>query len=346
MSDHTDATPTASGGVPNTEPHQPQSRRERRAMEEASKRATAIIPIPFVEKTPTGSTATITAPDVAILTPLEPVSGPKRGSRNGRRNATIRKVRLRPDTQRHGSRDGFVPRAGRRLKRFARETWSTAIRGFVVLVIGAFMVTLTLPSTGFNLSLPGFAATDHGEDQEVTTASNVKVATSISLGSFGVDNFGATAYGSGTWTYTVSNKGAIRWPFPYVAPVSSGFGSRSAPCAVCSTYHQGMDFDPAEGSPIYAIADGVVAEVNNDQWGFGRWVVIHHEVKGEVFDSIYAHMERDSVDLKAGDVVKVADYVGRVGNTGTSTGAHLHLEIHVDGAPVNPYTWLKERTKK
>lgn len=302
-------------------------------------------PIPFVDKSPSGSIAVITAPDVATLTPIEPTTKPKRGILRAGRSAMVRQPRLRPESAKRKSRGGFVPRAGRAIRRAAKETWSTTIRGFVVLIIGAFLVTLTLPSTGFNLALPGYAATETGTHQEVIANSNNEVASSITLGKFGVNNFGATRFGSGSWSYSVSNEGAIRWPFPYAAPISSGFGARVAPCAACSTYHKGLDFDPPEGSPIYSIADGVVTEVHNDQWGFGRWVVIHHNVKGMEFDSVYAHMERKSVDLKVGDAVQVADYVGRVGNTGTSTGAHLHLEIHVDGVQVDPYAWLKKHTK-
>lgn len=375
VSDHVDSMPGASENAVNPVSGQPQTRRERRLLEEAA-RATAQStleppapvstaatttgpipsvephksestgPIPFVEKVPSGSIPAITAPDVATLTPLEPATRTKRSDRREGRPAVVRKVRLRPESAKRKSRAGFVPRAGQALRRAAKQTWSTTIRGFVVLVIGAFLVTLTLPSTGFNLALPGYAATETGDHQEVTTKANTEVATSISLGEYGVNNYGATRFGSGNWSYSVSTTGAIRWPFPYAAPISSGFGSRVAPCAACSTYHKGLDFDPQEGSPIYAVADGVVSEVHNDQWGFGRWVVIHHEVKGLVFDSVYAHMERDSVDLKVGDVVKVADYVGRVGNTGTSTGAHLHLEIHENGIQVDPYEWLKKHTKK
>ena len=56
------------------------------------------------------------------------------------------------------------------------------------------------------------------------------------------------------------------------------------------------------------------------------------------------HLVLRAIGIKEGDEVKVADYVGRVGNTGTSTGAHLHLEIHVDGVAVDPFVWLKKYT--
>src|SRR5690606_21966680 len=63
-------------------------------------------------------------------------------------------------------------------------------------------------------------------------------------------------YGTRDYSYTVGS-GAIRWPFPYAVPISSGFGERVAPCRGCSTHHQGIDFNPGSGAAIFAIADGV-----------------------------------------------------------------------------------------
>jgi murein DD-endopeptidase MepM/ murein hydrolase activator NlpD len=74
------------------------------------------------------------------------------------------------------------------------------------------------------------------------------------------------------------------------------------------------------------------------------WIVIRHDVNGLQFDSVYAHMQRDSVTLNVGDTALVSEYIGRVGTTGTSTGAHLHLEIHVGGVQVDPFEWLKANT--
>jgi len=310
---------------------QPLSRRERRLMGQSSLVAADVVPQPVSASDLISSVTT--APAVAGEKPLPVTITRARGEK------VARPVRLRPDAAPRAARD-FVPRAGRAIRRIARETWSTSIRGLVVLVIGAFMVSLTLPTTGFNLAMPGYAATETGVHQEITAASNSDVATPITLGTFRISNYGdllKLRYGSGNFSYSVASTGTVRWPFQYAAPISSPFGARVAPCSACSTYHQGLDFDPKEGSAIYAIADGVVKEVHNDTWGFGRWVVIRHNLNGLVFDSLYAHMERKSVELKEGDEVKVWDYVGRVGNTGTSTGAHLHLEIHVDGVPVDPF---------
>jgi murein DD-endopeptidase MepM/ murein hydrolase activator NlpD len=217
----------------------------------------------------------------------------------------------------------------------------------VVVVVGAFMATVSLPSTGFNLAAPGFAAQTDDVLQVVTASDTTETATSIKRDGYKVSSYGdiyGLRFGSLSYSYSVLNSGPIRWPFPGAVPISSGYGHRQAPCAACSSDHKGLDFNPGAGSPIYAIADGVVVESYNDRWGFGRWVVIRHDVNGLQFDSIYAHMQRDSVSLNIGDTVAVTEYVGRVGSTGTSTGAHLHLEIHVNGVQVDPFTWLKSNT--
>jgi murein DD-endopeptidase MepM/ murein hydrolase activator NlpD len=63
-------------------------------------------------------------------------------------------------------------------------------------------------------------------------------------------------------------------------------------------------------------------------------------VNGKRFDSWYAHMLTGTVMVSEGQAVKVTQLLGQVGNTGASTGSHLHLEIHVDGVAVDPYAWL------
>jgi murein DD-endopeptidase MepM/ murein hydrolase activator NlpD len=198
------------------------------------------------------------------------------------------------------------------------------------------------------MDLPGFAATNNDDGQRVEAASGGDVATEISLDSFKVSSYGMVrgwSVASGYWAYKVNKTGPIRWPFLFAAPISSGFGSRSAPCRGCQSYHTGLDFNPDGGTDIHAVADGVVIEEENLHYSYGRFVVIHHNVNGMEFDSRYAHMIPSSVHLHVGDVVKVGDYVGEVGHTGNATGDHLHLEIIIDGTPVDPFPWLKKYAK-
>jgi murein DD-endopeptidase MepM/ murein hydrolase activator NlpD len=142
--------------------------------------------------------------------------------------------------------------------------------------------------------------------------------------------------------YTNDPAGTVQWPFPVSVPITSGFGPRHVRnCGFCSTFHQGLDFNPGSGVPIQAIADGVVSKVEFDSGGLGNNVWIDHVVNGQRVTSVYAHMMNNTVLVKKGQSVKVADEIGKVGSTGASTGAHLHLEIHLDGTPVDPLAWLK-----
>lgn len=146
-------------------------------------------------------------------------------------------------------------------------------------------------------------------------------------------------YGSTNYAYTTSGTGAIRWPFPFAARITSAFGERAAPCFGCSTYHRGLDFDAGYGAPVGAIADGIVTAVGWSD-GYGYRVEIEHIINGQKVMSRYAHMIDNSSVLQVGDTVVAGEIVGAVGSTGLSTGPHLHLEIHIDGVAIDPFAWL------
>ncbi len=146
-------------------------------------------------------------------------------------------------------------------------------------------------------------------------------------------------YGGRSFNYTVNNSGAIRWPFPTAVPISSGFGNRIAPCRYCSSYHRGVDFVPGRGAPPYAMANGVVTQ-SEFSGGYGQHVYIEHQINGQSVLTVYAHLQRDSSPLRVGDQVSAGDFVGLVGNTGISTGPHLHFEVRIDGVYVDPFAFL------
>ena len=131
-----------------------------------------------------------------------------------------------------------------------------------------------------------------------------------------------------------ATSGSIRWPFPYSTTISDGFGPRDG------GFHKGVDFTPGGGAPIYAIADGIATVVDNGTGVYGTHVIITHQINGQRVTSLYAHMIESSTPIQQGQVVEVGDFLGLVGDTGLSFGAHLHLEIHVDGVPVDPFIWL------
>lgn len=132
----------------------------------------------------------------------------------------------------------------------------------------------------------------------------------------------------------------VRWisSTPAIAPVkgifTSGFGFRSDPLTHGHGVHQGVDIAAAPGQPVRASADGVVVKAGVIG-GLGQAVHLAH---GFGVTTRYGHMSR--IDVRPGQRVKRGDILGRVGNTGRSTGYHLHYEVRVDGDPVNPLAYI------
>ncbi|MBW4982117.1 peptidoglycan DD-metalloendopeptidase family protein [Mameliella sp. CS4] len=122
---------------------------------------------------------------------------------------------------------------------------------------------------------------------------------------------------------------------PFASPLkdsfrfTSGFGYR------WGRLHAGTDFAAPHGTPIYATADGVVIHAGW-QSGYGRLVKIQHEFG---IETRYAHQSK--IRVKVGQRVSRGDRIGDMGNTGRSTGTHLHYEVRVGGKPVNPMIYIK-----
>ena len=112
--------------------------------------------------------------------------------------------------------------------------------------------------------------------------------------------------------------------------VSSSYGYRMHPIYKTMKFHAGMDFTGAIGTPIYATGNGLVVESQFDK-GSGRHVIIDH---GFSYKTMYAHMEK--IVVKKGQTVKRGDVIGYLGNTGLSTGPHLHYEVRKNEKPVDP----------
>ncbi len=146
-------------------------------------------------------------------------------------------------------------------------------------------------------------------------------------------------------TFTNNPNGTIQWPFAVGVHIGDQFGYRD--CAGCSSNHGGQDFNPGIGAPIQAIADGVVSYTQDGEGSLGVHMIIDHMIDGKLVSSVYAHMIHGSMKFKTGDVVKVGQVIGNVGNTGMSTGPHLHFEIRLggkDGTKVDPLVWLRANT--
>jgi len=113
--------------------------------------------------------------------------------------------------------------------------------------------------------------------------------------------------------------------------VPSGYGWRTHPIYKTQCFHAGMDFTAEQGTPIYATGDGVVESSDALAQGYGNHVVINHSFG---YKTLYGHMSKMAV--KSGKKIKRGDLIGYVGNTGLSSGPHVHYEVIKNGEKVNP----------
>lgn len=123
--------------------------------------------------------------------------------------------------------------------------------------------------------------------------------------------------------------------WPIVGKLESGFGGRRNPFGGSSyEFHTGQDIDAAYGDPVVAGATGKVSFVGW-QNGYGQLVVIDH---GGGLTTRYGHLSH--IDVSQGQTVERAQFIGRVGSSGRSTGPHLHYEIRINDEPVDPLQYL------
>jgi murein DD-endopeptidase MepM/ murein hydrolase activator NlpD len=123
---------------------------------------------------------------------------------------------------------------------------------------------------------------------------------------------------------------------------TSSYGWRTDPFTGKRAFHAGSDLAAAGGTPILAIADGVVTYAGH-RGGYGNLIIIEHTVAGERVASFYAHMWEAGIHVTVGSSVAAGQHIADVGSSGRSSGTHLHLEIHPGGAAepsVNGMDWL------
>lgn len=120
---------------------------------------------------------------------------------------------------------------------------------------------------------------------------------------------------------------------PVSGPITSPYGMR------WGRMHEGVDIGAATGTPVKAAASGRVTAAG---WngGYGNWIKIVHTPG---LATGYAHLS--SLGVRSGQAVGQGATIGQVGSTGDSTGPHLHFEVHVNGRPVNPLTYIDAPTQ-
>lgn len=119
--------------------------------------------------------------------------------------------------------------------------------------------------------------------------------------------------------------------YPADGRLTSGFGYRIDPFTGIRRMHYGIDLSGDVGTPVKATMEGRVAVTGNQPRGYGKYVVIKHRYG---FQSLYGHL--DSIEVRRGQHIAQGQRLGRMGNSGRSTGPHLHFAIYKNNAPVNP----------
>jgi len=122
--------------------------------------------------------------------------------------------------------------------------------------------------------------------------------------------------------------------WPVKGWLTSSFGMRRDPFNGKRKMHEGLDIASRTGTPVYATADGIVSSIRTEP-GYGKVVTIDH---GYGYRTVYGHNSKYHV--KVGQRVRRGDLIASVGNTGRSTGSHVHYEVRLNGVPVNPRKYL------
>ena len=140
----------------------------------------------------------------------------------------------------------------------------------------------------------------------------------------------------GSWSYfqedgTSARKAFLKSPLKF-AHVTSGFGSRFHPVLQYVRAHQGVDYAAAVGTPVWSVADGTVTRAGNTGAG-GNTVCVRHR---NGFETCYLHLSGYAAGVKSGSRVAQKQLIGYSGNTGLTTGPHLHFAMRRNGTYVNP----------
>ena len=135
---------------------------------------------------------------------------------------------------------------------------------------------------------------------------------------------------------TIPNGNPIKNP-----RVTANFGYRTHPVKKKRQFHRGVDLKAKYNTKVYATADGVIKYVQDRNIGsFGRVIKVAHNFG---FETVYAHLNKTKV--KIGDIVKKGQYIGLTGNSGRSTGPHLHYEVSYASKALNPRDYMKWNLK-
>lgn len=220
--------------------------------------------------------------------------------------------------------------------------------------VAAMMLATSVPALAVTATDGSEAASVYapvGEDTISYSPQSVEVSEEAVISTMAAEGYAVEAAPppivsevAGVGAVSLAQGDAIVWPVVNWEKRASGFGPRSAPCGGCSTFHDGIDFNPGNGTPVMSIADGIVVLATENGGGLGVNVEVQHNIGGELVTSSYAHMQYGSLAVSTGQRVIAGQQLGLVGTTGQSTGPHLHLEMFGgDGVRFDGFAWLSAR---
>ncbi len=123
--------------------------------------------------------------------------------------------------------------------------------------------------------------------------------------------------------------------WPVNGKILSRYGDRQDPFSGEGEIHTGVDISAAMGTPVHSAADGVISHAEFTAGGYGKMVIVDH---GNGMSTRYAHLSR--FEVPSGQEIRRGEVLGYSGATGRVTSPHLHFEVRVGGAAVNPYKYL------
>ncbi len=228
--------------------------------------------------------------------------------------------------------------------------------GIVALAIPGLLATVALPAYAFG---PADGAVADANSQLASSSiqgQSLTVSDDVTLAELERDGYSATtseeldaAYAKSTYIFDNATSlaaylapSASGWWRPLPGAITSKYGPRGLICnsVGCSnSFHEGMDFGGACGTPIKATAAGRVTFVGN-AGAYGNRVIIDH---GDGVETIYGHLLSGSYTVAVGDTVAGGDVIAEVGATGVVSGCHLDLKVNVDGEHTNPAPFLREK---
>lgn len=127
------------------------------------------------------------------------------------------------------------------------------------------------------------------------------------------------------------------WPCVGYYTITSGYGKRNTGIPMATTNHKGIDISCPIGTEIVSVLDGTVTYIGYNKYR-GYYIIIDH---GNGIVTLYQHGKENSFKASVGQTVKAGQTVMLSGNSGVSSGPHLHFEVKINGENVNPKTWLK-----